>query len=356
MAIDFALSENQGALAESFGRFFASECGPEVVRAAEPLGFDAELWAQVVGLGGHTVRADGASLAETVVIAETLGATVAPAPLIEHWVATELLTSLAVAGDVSLDATTVSRLAAGEIRATIALGPAAAGVWQHVPAGAVAQVVVGLDGDDVVAVSAPPPMTGPTNHGCMPLANRSSTDGDELLRLGPGSADSRDRFSAAMDHWRLFTAASLTGLAQQALDIGVAYVGEREQFGRPIGAYQSIQHALADLPALIDGARFLTHKAAWAGDNGFEDGAGIIDVDRGNISELAPLASMAFLAASDAAMATTERCLHYHGGYGFSAEYDIQLFFRRARGWSQIAGDPAQERARLAELLWPRNR
>ncbi len=50
----------------------------------------------------------------------------------------------------------------------------------------------------------------------------------------------------------------------------------------------------------------------------------------------------------------TDRVLHYHGGYGFSLEYDIQLYFRRARGWANILGDPAAERLRLADLLWPR--
>ena len=51
---------------------------------------------------------------------------------------------------------------------------------------------------------------------------------------------------------------------------------------------------------------------------------------------------------------TTDRSLHYHGSYGFSLEYDIQLFHRRARGWPLQLGDPAAERRRLADLIWPR--
>ncbi len=61
---------------------------------------------------------------------------------------------------------------------------------------------------------------------------------------------------------------------------------------------------------------------------------------------------MAFVFAGDAAIQATDRSLHYHGGYGFSAEYDIQLFYRRARGWSLIYDDPQQECLRLADRLF----
>jgi alkylation response protein AidB-like acyl-CoA dehydrogenase len=61
---------------------------------------------------------------------------------------------------------------------------------------------------------------------------------------------------------------------------------------------------------------------------------------------------MALVQAGEAAAVSSDRSLHYHGGYGFSLEYDIQLYFRRARGWANILGDPARERLRLADLLW----
>ena len=48
----------------------------------------------------------------------------------------------------------------------------------------------------------------------------------------------------------------------------------------------------------------------------------------------------------------TDRSLHYHGGYGFSLEYDVQLYYRRARGWSGVIGDHTAQRLRLADLLW----
>jgi alkylation response protein AidB-like acyl-CoA dehydrogenase len=208
--------------------------------------------------------------------------------------------------------------------------------------------VVGIDGDDLVVVRSTPPMSAPANHASAPLADRSCRAGDRTV-IGPA-----DRHGRALDEWRLLTASALVGLAQRAMAIGVSYVLERTQFGRPIGSFQSVQHGLADLPALIDGGRFLVHKAAWSRDSGLIDGAGIIDIDDGIITEFSPLAMMALIHSADAAAVATDRSLHYHGGYGFSLEYDIQLYFRRARGWASCLGDLARERVRLAEMLWPK--
>ena len=58
-----------------------------------------------------------------------------------------------------------------------------------------------------------------------------------------------------------------------------------------------------------------------------------------------------WVSAGDAAATATDRALHVHGGYGYAEEYDIQLYYRRSRGWRLVAGPPAAERARLADLL-----
>jgi alkylation response protein AidB-like acyl-CoA dehydrogenase len=131
----------------------------------------------------------------------------------------------------------------------------------------------------------------------------------------------------------------------------VQYVMERQQFGVPIGSFQAVQHGLADLPVLVDGGRMLAHKAAWAAGLGPAD-AGLIDVDRNDYSDVPTLAAMAFVFAGDAAATATHRSLHYHGGYGFAEEYDIQLYYRRARGWRLVAGDPADECLALAERIF----
>ena len=90
----------------------------------------------------------------------------------------------------------------------------------------------------------------------------------------------------------------------------------------------------------------LTHKAAWA------EGPGPVDTGDNAVEDQCTLASMAFVFAAEVATQATDRALHVHGGYGFSEEYDIQLYYRRARGWSLVLDDPAAESRRLADLLF----
>jgi alkylation response protein AidB-like acyl-CoA dehydrogenase len=133
-------------------------------------------------------------------------------------------------------------------------------------------------------------------------------------------------------------AAAPAGLARAALDIGVAYVKERHQFGVPIGSFQSIQHRLADVHTAVDGARLLAYEAAWAADTGEPRAAALA----------AQAAWFCGQAADDAAGAS----LHYHGGYGFMEEYDIQLYVRRAKAWRLLLGDPRRELQTIAERRW----
>jgi alkylation response protein AidB-like acyl-CoA dehydrogenase len=128
-------------------------------------------------------------------------------------------------------------------------------------------------------------------------------------------------------------------------------VKTRHQFGVPIGSFQAIQHLLADLPGAVDGGRLLVHKAAWAAQQPAPSAADANDTARDAARDAARLARMAFLFATETARSATDRSLHVHGGYGYTEEYDIQLFQRRARGWSLVLDDPAQEYQRLADLL-----
>lgn len=335
MAIDLSYSTDQAAIHELFSSFLAKESPVALARASEPLGFDRGLWTRLGALGAPGLCAppssggSGVGLSEATVVAEAIGRAIAPVPLIEHLSATL--------------ADHDPRLVNGSGIATLALRPAdPTGRWRLVPAGAVADVVVGVDGDDLVSVRSAPPGHAPANHACSPLADRSSRRGQRTV-LGP-AADLR----APLNAWKVMTAAALVGIADAALGLARDYVLARHQFGVPIGSFQSVQHGLADLPGLIDGARLLVHKAAWAA----RWETGIVDVDDGEITDPTVLASMAFLFASDAARRSTDRALHYHGGYGFSEEYDIQLFYRRARGWSLVLGDPGEERRGLGRRLF----
>ncbi len=326
--MELAFSADQSVLFDAFAQFFTRESASTVVRCAEPLGFDPSLWA---ALSAMEVWGSDASLADLCVIGETVGRSCAPVPFVEHAVVTRLLGW--------------SALVAGDSIGALSPRPAdGAGSWALVPAGAVADVVVGMDGDDFVAVTAPPPFSGPRNHACAPLADRSTRLGERIV-IG----DQAD-FDTAMAQWQVLTASTMVGIASAALEMGVAYVMQRQQFGVPIGSFQSVQHSLADLPGRIDGARLLTHQAANALDSAVP---GACDAANNDITDSYSLAAMAFLFSSEIAADATARSLHVHGGYGFSEEYDIQLAYRRARGWALVIGDPAEVRMDLAARFWP---
>ena len=277
----------------------------------------------------------GANLSDLVVVAEEAGAHIAPLPLVDHMVASRLLATFNAAGDDVVSGTAVAGLA---------LRPAVGQVVRSVPSGAVAEVLVALEEDRLVAVRGGAPLESLPNHADLPLAHRS-LNGSEVVATGPEAVTA---YARAVDEWRTLTGSLLVGAARTAVDLGVAYVTDRHQFGRPVGSFQAVQHGLADLPGLCDGARLLVAKAAWAGDR---PGDGIVDVGDNEITDFAVLAAMALIFAGQAAVQATDRSLHYHGGYGFAEEYDIQLYYRKTRGWAQANGDPARECGRLADLL-----
>jgi alkylation response protein AidB-like acyl-CoA dehydrogenase len=335
VTFDLALDDGQEAVVDLFESFFARECPVAVVRAAQPLGFSRDLWGGCVqvGLPGMGAPAGdgggGASMCELALVSEVAGAVLAPIPFVEHTVAARRHPA--------------KEVIAGDAIAAVALHPAREGEWHLVSGGAIADVIVGVDGDDLVAVSAEPPGKAPRNHGDAPLADRS-TQGDRI-RLG-GAED----LHIVLVEWKLLAAAQLVGLAARALTIGIEYARDRKQFGRPIAEFQVVQHGLAECIPLVEGARLLARKAAWAHDRRVE-GSWDGEEDR---EDADVLASMAFVFATEVASTTTKRALQYHGAYGFSAEYDIQLYFRRARGWPLVLWGAGTERQRLADRLWPR--
>ncbi|MGC0423438.1 acyl-CoA dehydrogenase family protein [Embleya sp. AB8] len=333
--MDLEPTEDQQAVRSAFSRFFADRCPISVVRAAEPLGFAPDLWRRLAALGApgmalpERAGGGGATRLELTLLLHEAGRVLAPVPLSGHLAASRLL----------VDTPWSAEVAAGTLIAAPALRPTVDGLARLLPGGAVADVVVALDEDELVAVRGEPPLTAPVNHAASPLADRwVRADRGGRIVLADG-ADAGRRFAALRREWQLYMAATLAGLAERALELAVAYTLEREQFGRPIGAFQAVQQGLADLVGPLDGIRLLTAKAAWC-------------ADEGDPAEAARLAVMAFLAATDVARTTTCRAVHFHGGYGVTLEYDVQLYFRRARGWPLVLGDPDEEYRRLADDLF----
>jgi len=333
--VDLELTDEQQSIVEVFGALADRWAPPAGLREHEALGFDPKVWEQLVATGApgmalaETDGGGGATLLDLALAVEALGRRLTPAPLVEHAVAARLLARVGAL---------TPEIAEGATIATIALRPAIDGRARLVPAGAVAGSVVALDGDRLVCTSGSAPGVAVPNLADLPLADLDLDGaGTDTVVLANGDT-ARELHALALHEWRALTAAALVGLAAGALELARIYVLEREQFDVQIGSFQSIQHTLADAKVGIDGAQLLAYKANWA----FTE----------QPARAAELATMALLFAAEQARVTSERGLHFHGGYGVMVEYDIQLYYRRAKGWALVLADPRTELHHLADLRY----
>jgi alkylation response protein AidB-like acyl-CoA dehydrogenase len=344
--MDLSLSDDQELLVESFGALLDKRSRPQDVRAAEPLGFDPDLWSALRELGvtqmavGEEHGGWGASVLDLCLVADCLGRHCAPVPVIETQVTARLL--------ARLGSDALPEVLDGGAVATLALHAPRSGTARGVPAGAVADLVVVRDGTSlgVIRAGASPATTRAQvpNHANLPLADvplagaRPLVSTDTAGAAPEAAADAA--FETALDEWLLLTASALVGMSARALDLAVDYARERHAFGSPIGAFQGIAHRLADAATGMDGARLLVQEAAWSAEAG--------------LAEAAERACMAFAFATDVARQATYWAVHTLGGYGVMLEYDAQLYFRRARGWAAVFGDAEAAYRRVARHRYPR--
>ncbi len=331
--MDLSLSDEQRQLVDSFAAMYARESTSQRVRAAEPLGFDPKLWEALVQMGvvemavGASDGGWGASELELALIAEQYGRAVASAPVIEAQIAARLLAACG-ADDLLGSALSGAKLVSFTPRACDGK------VLALVPGGAVADAVVASVDGRLVAVPIEKRIRV-QNLGSLPLADVNLRDDAIVVAEGEGAGR---LFSNAVDLWLTLTAAALVGAAAKAVEMGVEYAKQRHAFGTPIGAFQAVSHPLADSATATDGARLLTLEAACA----FVDEA----------HRAGELAAMAFAFAYETARDATYRSLHVHGGYGFGMEGDIQLYYRRVRGWAMAYGEPAVALDRVADARY----
>jgi alkylation response protein AidB-like acyl-CoA dehydrogenase len=331
--MDLSLTEEQHALVESFTDLLAKHSSPTHVRDAEPLGYDPSLWQRLTEVGTVQMAVAeshggwGAGVADLALVAERVGAALAPAPVFEAQCAARVLAATAhpLCTEV-LD----GALGGGHI-VTMAVRPAVNSTATLVPAGAIAGAAVVLSGDRLLLVELDDARRQRVdNLASAPLADIDVTHGVEVGR-GPEVVA---RFESALDEWLTLTASALAGMADVAHALTCAHARERVTWGRPIGSYQGVAHPLADSRTAIDGARLLVAHAAWA-------------LDRGH-ARARELAAMAFAFASETARDVTYQAVHFHGGYGFVLEHDAQLHYRRARGWPRVWGDATAAYRRVA--------
>jgi alkylation response protein AidB-like acyl-CoA dehydrogenase len=352
--MDLDFTDEQQMLRETVRGVCEKYAPLSVVREMEddPVGYPEPFWTQLADLGLLGLRiseqhgGSGMSMLDGVVVYEELGRALAPSP---HFVSSVLSGGVIErAGRDEQRSQWLPRIASG----SAVLTPA----WLE-PDGGFGPRGVQLraehDGDDVV-------LTGAKRHvrfasaadTFVVLARTGTNDTDVDLFLvdrdTPGitltqqmtvASDTQYRvdfdgvrvpasarlgqanrgwlaWDAAMRDGIILLAAYAMGAAQYALDITVQYAKDRRQFDKPLGAFQALAHYLADAKCTVDGGRTLVWEAAWARDNGRP-------VDR--------LAPMAKLFACQTFRDVTAMAQQIFGGVGFTVEYDVQLYFRRAK-------------------------
>ncbi|RKS24396.1 alkylation response protein AidB-like acyl-CoA dehydrogenase [Pseudomonas sp. WPR_5_2] len=141
-------------------------------------------------------------------------------------------------------------------------------------------------------------------------------------------------------------AAEQTGGAQQVLDLSVAYMQERQQFGRPIASFQALKHRAADMMLQVECARSASYYAACVAQEVLDPSG-----DPQVAAELPLAAALAKAQCSETCFHCASESIQLHGGVGFTWEYDPHLYFKRARASESFLGRPAWHRERIATVI-----
>jgi alkylation response protein AidB-like acyl-CoA dehydrogenase len=374
--MDFGLSEDQALLQQSARDFLARECPPAFVRE---LACSADGWARsfhekLAGMGWTGLLIPdsfgglGLSLLDLAVLQEEMGRAVMPGPFFASSVLAAL--SLINGSATALKKEWLPRLACGEAIGALAFleasdrldadgvvaraaktrtGYRLNGVKMFVLDAQVADFLVVAarrrgHGDSGICLVLVPRGTAGVTVQPLPTVDQTRRPCEVVLRNVdvPASARLADEsrgwkvLSRVIDAASVLLAADSLGGAQRALEMAVEYAKVRQQFGRPIGAFQAVKHICAEMVSEIEPSRALVWYAAYAYDH--------------ETRNAARAASMAKARLGDVYARTTNRAVQIHGGIGFTWEHDIHLWFKRAK-WNEAAfGDPTYHRERLAQL------
>ncbi len=317
----FGLSDEARELRDGVRDVLAGACTPATVRAAWPEGDASQvdrLWGALgeLGLLGLLVpeQDGGLDLGPLVAVAalEEAGYAGVPGPLVET--VTVVAPVLAAAGHELLP-----EVLAGRARVAVSVGADA------VPYAASADAVLQL-GEGVRLLSRDDAKLEPI----------ATVDGSRALATVVGEGAPLDA-QADLLLARLGTAAFLLGLARRQVDLTVAYVKDRKQFGVAVGTFQALKHPLADAVVGTEFAWPVVLRAAQSVADGDPDAALHV--------------AMAKLLAAESAYRVSRVCLQAHGAIGYTTEYDLHLFGKRTWALAADWGSPAQLRTELATLL-----
>lgn len=361
--MDLNLNEEQRLIVDSAAEFLAAHSTSERVRSAssQPGGWDAVLWQGLAELGWcgiHSPEAQGGlglGVVELALLQEQLGRRLACVPYFDG--VALAATALRALADQPVADAALQSLASGEQRFALALPEADTpalsaqatpqgdnwllqGQWLQVGSAPVAQQLLlpALQADGAwglflvpadspgLAVTAQAAVDATRLHGTVTAENVALA---AAQRIAHGPA-----LQALLAHTRCIAAIALAaeqvGVAQQALDLSLAYTLERQQFEKPVASFQGVKHRMGQMLVAVETARSAVYGAACLADT------------QPSPDALLRAAAQAVSEATEAALYCTRESIQLHGGVGFTWEYDPHLYFRRAQASSQ----------RLAPLRW----
>jgi alkylation response protein AidB-like acyl-CoA dehydrogenase len=365
--MDFALSAQQQLLVNSARGFLAGRCPPELVQALalDPRGFRADLWKEIATLGWPgllvpaTLGGSDGSLLDVVLLVEELGRACFPGPYVGSAV---VATSILRAAQGRRHERILAALAAGERLCTLALTEASASFEPgavavpgdvgtriegrklfvkdaHVASDFIA-AVRGGDGINLLLLAADRP--GIT---VVPMPTMS---GDKIFEVDFAGVEVRpeDLLAPPGQGWTLVApallrgalarSAEMVGCAQRILELTVDHARVRVQSGRPIGAFQAIQHACADLLRDVESARQLVRSAAWRVQEG-----------PGGAAEVA----MAKAYSGEACLRVARRAHQVFGAIGYCEEHPLHLLHKRILAAGLDCGDAAHHLETVAQAI-----
>jgi alkylation response protein AidB-like acyl-CoA dehydrogenase len=328
----FAFGEEQQELARVVRELLARECPPAAVRRAwerdELPAWDALAAAGVVGMTApERFGGAGATELELALVLDEAGKAALPGPLADHTaVAIPLVAE-------TCDDATCDRLLGGAATGRALLATQLAGA-PFVDGAARARTILVARGDELHAVD-PGRDATITAHATVDGARRLATV--EPHRTTVIARNANGALARARDRASWAAAAELVGLARRMIDMTVAYVSIRTQFGRAVGTFQAVQHALAEAHVAVELARPCVHRAAYALAHRESDASRDV--------------SLAKALASDAAELAARTALQCHGAIGYSFEHDLHLWMKRAWALAAAHGSAADHRARIAAHL-----
>jgi alkylation response protein AidB-like acyl-CoA dehydrogenase len=327
-------TDDQIAMTRTVRDALGKECPPELLRASWGKTPPPNLWRRLAALGVFGVTVDelfgGLGLDERDALGplEETGRAAVPGPIAETLAATYVLNATGAPAAVDW----LPRIVDGDAMVTLGLAEE-----PFVVSADQADVLVMQQGSQLYVV--------PAAHARMERqtsidGNRNlytvhwSTDHATVIAAGP---DADSLIAGARDRLLLAISAQLLGLARQLLDLSVRHACLREQFGRPLGTFQAVQHRLADVAVAIEFAAPVIARASCS------------------LAATAPSAgrdaAMAKVFASEAAERAAYAALQVHGAIGYTREHDLHLYAMRAWALALAYGDSRRHRARVAADL-----